>query len=92
MKCPYCGGEMSGGYLFCSKDGAFGFASEVPGIFANAKRADGFTAITPLKAGRRTNVAANICEKCKKVIFDYCSQSKTAISKKRQKKRKIRAL
>ena len=33
---------MRKGYLFCSKDGAFSFANEVPGVFQNAKKADGF--------------------------------------------------
>ena len=33
MKCPECGKEMREGYLFCSKDGAFSFANEVPGVF-----------------------------------------------------------
>lgn len=36
MKCPNCGKEMRDGYLFCSKDGAFSFANEVPGVFENA--------------------------------------------------------
>ena len=35
MKCPECGKEMRDGYLFCSKDGAFSFANEVPGVFEN---------------------------------------------------------
>lgn len=38
MKCPNCGKEMRDGYLFCSKDGAFSFANEVPGVFENAKK------------------------------------------------------
>ena len=38
MKCPECGKEMREGYLFCSKDGAFSFANEVPGVFENAKK------------------------------------------------------
>ena len=42
MKCSKCGKEMRKGYLFCSKDGAFSFANEVPGVFQNAKKADGF--------------------------------------------------
>ena len=46
MKCPECGKEMREGYLFCSKDGAFSFANEVPGVFENAKNADGFVKIT----------------------------------------------
>ena len=37
MKCPKCGKEMRTGYLFTSKDGAFSFANEVPGVFENAK-------------------------------------------------------
>ena len=45
MKCPECGKEMREGYLFCSKDGAFSFANEVPGVFENAKNADGFVKI-----------------------------------------------
>ena len=38
MKCPECGKEMRNGYLFCSKDGAFSFANEVPGVFTDAKK------------------------------------------------------
>lgn len=38
MKCPKCGKEMRKGYLFSSKDGAFSFANEVPGVFENAKK------------------------------------------------------
>ena len=49
MKCSNCGKEMRKGYLFSSKDGAFSFANEVPGVFENAKNADGFVEITKLK-------------------------------------------
>ena len=42
MKCPECGKEMRSGYLFSSKDGAFSFANTVPGVFENAKKAEGF--------------------------------------------------
>lgn len=45
MKCSNCGKEMRKGYLFSSKDGAFSFANEVPGVFENAKNADGFVEI-----------------------------------------------
>ena len=71
MNCPDCGKEMRKGYLFCSKDGAFSFAKEVPGVFENAKCADGFVKITELKPGRRTRIEAAICEGCRKVIMDY---------------------
>lgn len=71
MKCPECGKEMRKGYLFCSKDGAFSFADEVPGVFENAKSADGFVKITNLRPGNRTNIAASICEECKTVSFKY---------------------
>lgn len=37
MKCSICEKEMKKGYLFSSKDGAFSFANEVPGVFENAK-------------------------------------------------------
>ena len=40
MKCSKCGKEMRKGYLFSSKDGAFSFANEVPGVFENAKNAE----------------------------------------------------
>ena len=46
MKCSNCGKEMRKGYLFSSKDGAFSFANEVPGVFENAKNADGFVAVS----------------------------------------------
>ena len=49
MKCSKCGKEMRKGYLFCSKDGAFSFANEVPGVFQNAKKADGFVEVTKLR-------------------------------------------
>lgn len=71
MKCPNCGKEMRNGYLFCSKDGAFSFANEVPGVFSNAKNADGFVKITELKPSHRTKIKAAICEDCRKVVLDY---------------------
>lgn len=71
MKCPECGKEMRNGYLFCSKDGAFSFANEVPGVFKDAKKADGFAKITEVKPSHRTNIAASICENCKTVILKY---------------------
>ena len=78
MKCPECGKEMREGYLFCSKDGAFSFANEVPGVFENAKNADGFVKITDLKASHRTRVPASICEECRTVMLK--SSSEAAVS------------
>lgn len=66
-----CGKEMRDGYLFSSKDGAFSFANEVPGVFANAKNAEGFVKITDLKPSHRTSVAASICEDCRTVVINY---------------------
>lgn len=71
MKCPFCGEEMTEGYLYSSKDGAFSFSKEVPGVFQNAGKQEGYIKITDLKAGHRIRIKATICEKCKKVIFDY---------------------
>ena len=71
MKCPKCGREMREGYLFCSKDGAFSFANEVPGVFENARSADGFVKITELKPSHRTRIKAMICEECSVVLFQY---------------------
>ena len=71
MICPKCNKEMRKGYLFSSKDGAFSFADEVPGVFTNAKTAKGFVEITPLKASHRTKVEACICENCRIVEFEY---------------------
>lgn len=71
MKCPDCGKEIRNGYLFGSKDGAFSFANEVPGVFENAKNANGFVKITELKPSHRIKIKASICEKCRKVVFDY---------------------
>lgn len=62
---------MRDGYLFSSKDGAFSFANEVPGVFANAKNAEGFVKITDLKPSHRTSVAASICEECRTVVINY---------------------
>ena len=71
MVCTKCGKEMRKGYLFCSKDGAFSFANEVPGVFQNAKKADGFVEVTKLKPNHRTNVAANCCEECRIITIEY---------------------
>lgn len=54
-----------------SKDGAFSFANTVPGVFENAKNADGFVEITPLKPSHRVRIHANICEDCRTIVFDY---------------------
>ncbi len=62
---------MKKGFLFTSKDGAFSFAEKIPGVFENAKKAEGFVEITPLKAGHRANIEANICENCRKVVIAY---------------------
>lgn len=71
MKCPDCGEEMKKGFLFCSKDGAFSFANEVPGIFQNARKTDGFVQITSIESGHRVRIEAHCCEKCRKLIVDY---------------------
>lgn len=71
MICPKCNKEMRKGYLFSSKDGAFSFADEVPGVFTNAKTVKGFVEITPLKVSHRTKVEACICENCRIVEFEY---------------------
>ena len=71
MICPKCNKEMRKGYLFSSKDGAFSFADEVPGVFANAKKAHGFVEITPLKASHRVNMKAALCEACRVGLFRY---------------------
>lgn len=71
MKCPKCGEGMRDGFLFCSKDGAFSFANEVPGVFEHAKNADGFVKITECKPSHRTRVKASICEACRIVLFQY---------------------
>ena len=71
MKCSKCGKEMRKGYLFSSKDGAFSFANEVPGVFENAKNAEGFVEITKLKPSHRTRVEANCCEECRMIVINY---------------------
>ena len=62
---------MKKGFLFTSKDGAFSFANEVPGILHNAKNADGFIEITPVRANHRVHVEAYCCETCRLVQFRY---------------------
>ena len=71
MVCTKCGKEMRKGYLFASKDGAFSFANEVPGVFEKADKADGFIEITSLKPGHRTSIAAECCEECRMLIIGY---------------------
>lgn len=71
MICPKCNKEMRKGYLFSSKDGAFSFADEVPGVFTNARTAKEFVEITSLKASHRTKVEACMCENCRIVEFEY---------------------
>ena len=69
MNCPKCGNEMRNGYVFCSKDGAFSFANEVPGAFENAKSTDGFVMLTGLKVGGRTSIAACCCDTCRIILI-----------------------
>ena len=71
MNCPECGASMEQGWLFASKDGAFGFASRVPGVFENARNAEGFVQITEPKLGCRTNVRAWHCAGCQVVAFKH---------------------
>ena len=71
MKCSNCGKEMREGYLFSSKDGAFCFANEVPGVFENAKNADGSVEITKLKPSHRTRIEAECCEECRMLVIHY---------------------
>ena len=71
MNRPKCGEEMKKGYLFATKDGAFSFANEVPGMMKNAKNADGFIEITPSKLNRRVSVEACCCPVCRVVQFEY---------------------
>ncbi len=71
MKRSECGNEMREGYLFTSKDGAFSFADEVPGIFTNAKNAEGFVKITSVEAGKRVALRGFICEDCRKIVIKY---------------------
>lgn len=71
MKCIKCYKEMTEGYLFSSKDGAFSFAKEVPGVFTNAKNSEGFVKITPVKAGGRVNIKAHCCEECRTLVVEY---------------------
>ena len=71
MKCSNCGSEMREGYLFTSKDGAFSFANEVPGVFTNAKNTEGFVKITSIEAGKRVALPGFICEDCRQVTINY---------------------
>ena len=75
MVCTKCGKEMRKGYLFASKDGAFSFANEVPGVFEKADKADGFIEITSLKPGHRTSIAAECCEECRMLVIGYQEHS-----------------
>ena len=71
MNCPKCNQEMRKGYLFTTKDGAFSFADEVPGMTKNAKNTEGFVEITPIQMGHRVHIEAYCCENCRLVQFDY---------------------
>ena len=53
------------------QDGAFSFANEVPGVFENAKNADGFVEITKLKPSHRTQIEAECCEECRMLVIHY---------------------
>ena len=79
--CPICGAktrlqllsetELKKGWLFSSKDGAFSFANEVPGVLENAKKAEGFVKLTGLKVGGRTSVEACRCDVCRMILISY---------------------
>ena len=57
--------------FIASKDGAFSFANEVPGVFEKADRSDGFVEITQLRLGHRVHIEAHCCEACRFVVFHY---------------------
>ena len=59
------------GILVYKQGRAFSFANTVPGVFENAKNADGFVEITPLKPSHRVRIQTNICEDCRTIVFDY---------------------
>ena len=60
------GSRNDQGYLFATKDGAFSFANEVPGMMKNAKNAEGFIEITPTRLNHRVSIGA-----CRLVQFQY---------------------
>lgn len=71
MICPKCGNEMDNGFVVSTKDGALSFANEVPGIFENAKKTDGYVKLTGQQIGHRTNVKACCCDACRMIIIPY---------------------
>lgn len=62
---------MKSGYLFSTQGGALSFANEVPGVFENAKNADGFVKITGLNLGGRMSAKAYCCDACRMIIIQY---------------------
>lgn len=70
MNCPVCKKEMNAGYLFTTKDGAFSFADNVPGVFTPAKRAPGFIRITALSFGHRAHFRAEFCKDCRVLMLN----------------------
>ena len=71
MTCPNRNNVMRKGFLFASKDGAFSFADEVPGMLHNAKKAEGYIEITPFEPNRRVSIDAYCCEACRIIQFTY---------------------
>lgn len=71
MNCSKCGKEMKKGFLFSTKDGALSFANEVPSWVKNAKHAEGFVEITPIRINHRASIEAYCCEECRMVQLEY---------------------
>ena len=70
MKCCNCSKEMKKGFLFTTKDGAFSFGDEVPGVFSNAKNISGF-AKNNLLPGRLCGRVFAFCAMMKKYFKNY---------------------
>lgn len=69
MKCETCSNVLEEGYVFSSKDGALSYALKVPGVFENAKEAEGFIRITSGVFGKRSATKAYYCKTCHKFII-----------------------
>lgn len=69
--CPSCGRALRRGYLFSTKDGALSFADEVPGVFQNAKHAEGFVKLTDMELGRLASAEAFCCNACRTITVRY---------------------
>lgn len=69
MKCPYCGEEMTDGFLISSRD--ITFSNDDPNRLLRIKKRNDLELSKGSGGGAVPHCAACHCSRCKKIVIDY---------------------